>query len=541
MRVKLSRFVCFTLPDRIMIIVWGVSLAIFLWASLSQYASLKTQMHDLGNVAQPLWNTINGRFMEMTNFGNLGIDRMNRFGGHLNFVYLLILPVYVVWTDPRLLLVIQVLVGVSTVTPLYLLGRQLLGKESLLSLVVPLLYLLNPMVQDALLYDIHAIVLGTFFLGWSVYFLTQKRWRWFTVSAVLLALCKEDMPLILVMLGVYQAFVGRQFRQGLLISSLSGIYFLVGMLVLKPYFAAGVTDVTVGTRYSALGNNVVEIGLALFRQPGVVLETLQANQIGRYFFYSLLGFGVMPILSGIALLSVPSYAISLLSGNQIMSMPFGYYYLAPVMTIFSIATVYALQLCQSKEWGKMKVYPVGVALIIWAVIYSWWFSPLPYGRTGLLSDFIVTPHHRLFNQVAQHIPSQASLSVQNNLGAKLSHRVEIRTFPYGIDQSDYVVIDLTEPYSQIRDWPRQRNFIHLTQTFPQEYYDAVLSLFEDEAWKVVYAQDGYFIFARGQNGLDNQDTFVMFEKRARMVFEPYQPYVPVEYKKLQFDQVKEDV
>ena len=114
-------------------------------------------------------------------------------------------PFYFIWSDPKVLLVIQsVVVGLGAVF-VYALSRDVL-KGKWLPLLLAEVYLLNPSLQRANLYDFHAVVLSSTFLLGAFYFLQKKRLLLFLFMLFLAAITKEQVWLIVAFFGVYIAW-----------------------------------------------------------------------------------------------------------------------------------------------------------------------------------------------------------------------------------------------------------------------------------------------------------------------------------------------
>ena len=64
--------------------------------------------------------------------------------------------------------------------------------------------------------------------------------------------CKEDMPLLVAMLGVYAALVRRRWRFVFITIGLSAIWFVIAFFLIQPSFAAG-GNIQLN-RYSWLGD-----------------------------------------------------------------------------------------------------------------------------------------------------------------------------------------------------------------------------------------------------------------------------------------------
>lgn len=502
-----------------------------MYLSLINHLGLKTQLDDLGNMSQPLWNTLNGRFMEMSNTGPLPFERMHRFAGHTNFIFLFLVPLYALWSDPRLLLIIQVLMASLGAMPLYLLGRKLLGEKSWLVLVGPVLYLLNPILHDAVLYDMHAIVVALPFLLFSIYFLEAKNYRLFALCAVLLALSKEDMPLIIAMLGIWHFVRTRDWKVSSIITSSGLIFFGFLIFIAMPFFRQNMPEQLISQRYEHVGGSVPGMILTSLTRPQVLLTDMLAKGLLSYLHWMLLGFSYLPMLSPLSLAIVPTVLINMLSGNPINSMPFGYYYPAPIIAIFSASTIYGLRRWKDQPLIKeLSVKYLSVLVIVVAVVFSFWTSPVPFSKVSSWQEFQPDPRWNEINYIKTLIPEEASLAVQNNLGPHFVNREAIVRFPYRSSTSDYVLVDVTDPYPVLRDKPRQRNFIHITQLYPQDYYDSVIQVLEDTNYGVVYAGDGFLLFQRDASRELNTAAYYTLKDRAKYYFTPYESIVgPVNY------------
>src|SRR5262245_4854849 len=85
-------------------LLWAMILAAALlygWLSVATYRAYNSGMLDLGNMAQPIWNTLHGNLLEVTT----AAGNQSRLAGHAELIYLLIAPLYALWPDPQLLLI----------------------------------------------------------------------------------------------------------------------------------------------------------------------------------------------------------------------------------------------------------------------------------------------------------------------------------------------------------------------------------------------------------------------------------------------------
>ncbi|MEK7551124.1 MAG: DUF2079 domain-containing protein, partial [Patescibacteria group bacterium] len=133
----------------------------FTLASFLRFDNFYTGRFDLGNMDQTVWNTLNGRIFQLTDPD--GVETVSRFAIHGDIILVLLSPLYLIWSDPRMLLLLQTVVLSLGSIFVYLIARKVLVDKNL-SFAFALSYLLYPAVGYVNLYDFHAVSLATTFL-----------------------------------------------------------------------------------------------------------------------------------------------------------------------------------------------------------------------------------------------------------------------------------------------------------------------------------------------------------------------------------------
>ena len=101
--------------------------------------------------------------------------------------------------------------------------------EEVLPLLFAAVYLLVPALQSANLFDFHAVALAPTFFLFALYCLETKRWGGYALFALLAMSCKEDMPLLIAMLGLYALVIRREWIVGLATVGVAGAWFLAAV------------------------------------------------------------------------------------------------------------------------------------------------------------------------------------------------------------------------------------------------------------------------------------------------------------------------
>jgi uncharacterized membrane protein len=120
----------------------AVFVATFVWMTWRSHASFGTFGFDLGIFDQGVW--LLSRFRDPF----VTIRGLPLFGDHASYILVLVAPLYWIWPDPRLLLLLQVVFLAIPAVSLYLIANRRLGGR-LAGLAVAAAYLAFPALQWA--------------------------------------------------------------------------------------------------------------------------------------------------------------------------------------------------------------------------------------------------------------------------------------------------------------------------------------------------------------------------------------------------------
>ena len=471
-----------------------------------------TNAEDFGIMDQAIWNTVHGNLLHQTICNILSdtncytTNGITRFAIHFEPILLPISLVYLVWPDPKALLVIQTLVVATGAFPAFWLARLRLRSE-LAGVAVAILYLLYPAQQQATTFDFHAVTFTASLLLFTLYFMYTRRTVWLFVFAILAMACKEEIPLVVCMFGLWTMVFQRRWRSGLGLVLLSLAWIGMALLAFRLYSPTG--HPLLVSRYSDLGNGPVQIiGNAVLHPFGFLKFYLWIGGRRTYWQLLLTPAGYLPLLAPwVLILALPSLAINLLSSNfQMFSGLFQYgAEIVPVLifsTIESIVLILWLISALTTRWRQReqkavpettvsprtrKVYWVIQIGLLGFVLFSTLQQDYSFhGQMPFSQGFqwpTVSAHVALAEHFIVMIPPNASVSAQTRLVPHLSHRAKIYLFPYGDDSADYIFLDSTSdiyPYSLSLD-----------------YTTAVQKVLHSGHYGVVATQDGYLLLKRG--------------------------------------------
>jgi uncharacterized membrane protein len=475
----------------------------FAWLALLRHASFDSEGFDLGVYDQVVWNTLHGRPFFYTSTGRPLLHLSN----HASLILVLVAPFYLVYSGPQTLLILQAAaVGLGGL-PLFWLAREKLG-SAFAGLSVLGAYLLFPPLQVALLSDFHPPVLAVCFLNYAFYFLEKRRALLCLLCAILAMLCKEQIPLVVVTLGMYALLVRRAWRLGTVLVAIGMIWFLVVMYVVIPAFSVTGSHIFLDY-YAWLGDTPLEIVVNTLTQPDKVITALWQPDRLAYLRDLLVPWAGLPIIGLPALLiGLPAFGINLLSDNPAMhDATRGHYSadVAPWLAWGALFGLYYLAQVVRRWWPRgQRVVMWGASVLLLALACAWhtWHGYAPLALDA--PHWQIDAHDRLAQRFLEQIPPDAPIAAQGDLYPHVSERVIAYHLP-DVNDAEYVWVDVAASGQTMH---------------PNDLKRIVDSLLDSGTFGVQDAADGYLLLRRGLSQSEIPDAFYDFA-RVRMAAPQY--------------------
>jgi hypothetical protein len=127
-------------------------------------------------------------------------------------------------------------------------------------------------------------------------------------------------------------------------------------------------------------------------------------------------------------------------------------------------------------------------IVVLALLSNYWLGAMPIwasipgGNAYQRKATHVTAHDRITDRAVGLVPDDAVVSATNALGAHLSARRRILSFPR-LDDATWVAVDET-------------NGSYLDGTAPLPMETDVMALRRNPAWRLVFEQDGVLVFRK---------------------------------------------
>jgi uncharacterized membrane protein len=428
----------------ILILLFGLLYS--LWV-VNRHNHFLTDAVDLGIYDQPIWNLSQFR----PPFSS--IKNMWTWGDHVGWVILLLAPFYWLWSDTRVLLLLQVWIVVIAAWPIYQLAKSRL-KNEFASLSIAFVFLSFVGLQTALDYDFHLATLSVMPIAFTLYFMHQQKWTpywlWFFIGMA----TKEDVPLIMLMVGLYVLVVLRKYKIGLASVLIAGIYYWVLTNKIIPYFKGGPFNYEQFDPSLGIGTTTGELLMTALTRPWKILQVLvtpslkiktAANLVGSYAF--------LPLLSPATfLLSAPIWAERFLNGLS-QRWLIRFQYSASIDPILAVGTILGMENVLKIKNKFVKRISSGQIIIFLSVIilamniFVIWRTNGPMLRILDPKSYPWQERFDINYELIRQIPPDASVVAQSCFVPHLSHREKIYRFQEGIvetQQPDYVLLGIDE-------------------------------------------------------------------------------------------------
>jgi uncharacterized membrane protein len=451
--------------------VWAAAAAFaagFGALSTLRHRSFETGRFDLGNMVQAVWSTAHGHPLRVT---TLTGEQAFRLGAHVDPVLMLFAPLWWVWPSPDLLLVAQAVAIALGALPVYWLARKHLGSQRA-GLGFVLAYLLYPPTTWLALNEFHPGGLAMPALLFAFWYLDEDRLAPFAAFALLAAICREDVPLVLAGFGVWYALARGRRAVGAAIAATGVTWTAIAVGIVIPHFGAGQN--TFSGRYS-------EARAALHDPPALLRLTFDHGGV-HYLLDLLLPLAGLCLLAPVVLAAVPALLLNLLSATPTQTSIHFHYTAAEIPPLIAAAVLGGARLR-----GRWPLPVATIALVaalagnyVLGAIPVW--SELPGGETLQARAAVVTAHDRVAARALTLIPPDAVVSATNSLGAHLSARRRVLSFPF-IQDATWVAVDESRPG-------------YADRLAPLPTAAQVVWLRRNPAWRLVFERNAVLVFHR---------------------------------------------
>lgn len=482
----------------------------FLFYGLSRHNNYLSSLNDLGHFDQAIWGFLEGR--PFLNTDNLN-EPVSRLGGHFDLVLAFFVPFYFITPSVNWLIIAQSIALPLASLPIYFLALKVSQSERI-ALMWAAIYLISPFMLSAASNDFHPVSLATPFIALAYLSLEEKKSLRLFLSCIFILLCKEHFGLLVMGFGLLWYIKYREVKISFSLVFLGGGYFLLVMKVLIPFFSTFGEHLMIAgqmSRYGWLGHSLENIVISIFVNPIETIHHVLFTMNGWvYLVLLLLPLMCLPLLGGEFLLpGLGDLLANLLSSNPMPRSIFSYHSvtLVPVLVVSAIYGARRIAPLFKRSTLKEPVLIVFMLSLVLAWIFFPFFS-LPGSYNFWAPKRIIDFHDENYEEIQGMIKSEMSLSVQANIGAHFTQRLEIYRYPNRVGDVDAVVLRLDSPTLRTRDGNQYLigSLDSHLQMNTVEYLDSVENLLDSDVYQKRIWADPWLIFMKGEKttiGIDD--------------------------------------
>jgi uncharacterized membrane protein len=421
---------------------------------------------DLGNMVQAVWSTAHGRPLEVT---NLQGEQVSRLASHVDPLLALFAAPWLLWPSPSMLLVAQALAVALGAFPVFWLAHEHL-ESTPAALGFAAAYLLYPPVHWLPLDDFHAVALACPLLLFAFWYLEQDRLAAFALFAVPATLAKEEIGLVVAAMGLWYALSRRRLWAGGVIAGLGIAWVAVAVAVVIP--ASGKGESAFYGRYEEIGGSPAGIVETAVTDPGRLFSTAFDERGVEYLAALALPLaGFMLFAPAVLLVALPELAINLLASPATQTSIHFHYTAGVIPGLVAASVLGAGRIARRRP---VLAAPIAVVAVAAALVATYLDDTTTIRR--------VTEHDKIAERGLELIPGGAPVSATNALGAHLSERRRVLSFPLLAD-AEWIAIDERRPSLGDR-------------LDPPEARARIAAVRRDTAWKIVFDEGGILVLRR---------------------------------------------
>ena len=427
-------------------------------------------------MVQAVWSTAHGHPLRVT---TLAGAQASRLGAHVDPLLVVFAPLWRIWPSVDGLLVVQAIGIALGALPVFWLARKHLASERA-GVAFALAYLLYPATTWLTVNEFHPVAFSTPALLFGVWFLDEGRLEPFAVCAVIAALSKEEIGLVVAALGIWFALARRRPLAGAVIAGAGAAWTAIAVALVMPHFGKGGSAFE--GRYSEVGGSPRGIAHTALHDPGLLARVAFDHAGTHYLIDLVLPLAALCLLSPLALVAVPELALNLLSATRTQSSIHFHYTAGEIAPLVAAAVLGA-----ARVRARWRV-PVAAIVLTAALIGNYRLGAIPLwhelpGGAGLQATAgNVSAHDRIAARALKLIPGGVVVSSTNSLGAHLSARRRILSFPL-VEDATWIAADETQPG-------------YADRIAPLPTAAELLWLRRNPAWRLVFEQDGILVFHR---------------------------------------------
>jgi len=349
---------------------------------------------------------------------------------HFGPILIIFSPLVKLFPAPETLLIIQALFVSLSAIPLYLICLDK-TKNILLSFLLIICYLTSKAIFAAINFDFHLATISVLPLSLILYFWYFKKWKLYWLTLSLSLLFKEDIPIFIIGLGLYQ-LLKNQKSTGLKTIIFAVISFYIIKFRLMAFLWPGGDSTYLSTSNLPLSDPITLL-ILLFTNPFIFIDQIFNTPIKMATLINLnLPFALLPLLSPLFWFTVFPYLLLRFSSSYDLIWTMDFHHNANLMPFLIVSAAFSI--------AHFKLPHKPLIILISILLFFGGLNPRGIIWSVFQKDFTNLHTYDYLNKSLAIIPPSAAVSAGSSIVPHLSSRQYIYMYPEVIDAT-YIVID----------------------------------------------------------------------------------------------------
>ncbi len=300
---------------------------------------------------------------------------------HVSLIYFLLAPIFFLFRDPIVLIIILTGVLSFSAIPLFLYAKKELKNKNL-ALITALIYLLSPIMVMNLVFDFHPIILAPLFIFTGMYQYSQDRKLLAAIIISGIALLQETAIIFLISLSIAMIFKDKKFAKKLAIISFIWLIILVSLVVYieSEYHEEDnrINQYLFLNKFSYIGATPVEITTNFVKNPIKYLK-IDSEFKKSHLKYVYGQFLLIPLISPLIISVIPTSVMVIMSADTDGS-------IFKANNILVIAFMIIILLDFLKKRNKKTAKNILIIILILTMVFQILIGPIEHKLTQKEAD-----------------------------------------------------------------------------------------------------------------------------------------------------------
>lgn len=367
---------------------------------------------------------------------------ITHFGVHVSPILYLLTPFYFLFPSAITLQIVEALLVISSVFPVYFLCKKY-ELKNITAIFMCLITVFYPALSTGTFYDFHENAFLTPLLLWMIYFCEKNKRVPMYIFMALSLFVKEDATIYVAVFGVYMLFAKKEKLDSVIMIIVPALYLVGCMWYINKFGFGAMTNRF--NDYIISGNmGLISVLFTMFTSPIYVIKNSISSEKLTFIFQVMAPLMFMPFVTkkmSRYILIIPFVLMNLMPSYEFQhSINFQYLYgVIALLLYLSIVNISDLSL-----QTKRKI--VLSSLMVTLVMYSSFVVPkLSYIEryNSNRSDY------KKIEEVLDKLPQEASVTASTFFIPYIANRDVIYEYEYTEHETEYIVFDLR--YEQTRE------------------------------------------------------------------------------------------